>query len=70
MNVWQDDNFIWLCPEGVMGEALGMTSYWQLTVMGLWWLSQLIVAGHIWWPRQNRLDKIEKFVDDNDNVHK
>lgn len=52
--------YFWFCPEGFNASALDSTSIWQYSLFVLWWVSQMMIAGHIWRPRQNNMDRTEK----------
>lgn len=50
----------WHCPEGFGVTSMDSITYWQYTLCIIWWFSQMILAGHIWKPRQNNMDRTEK----------
>ncbi len=53
--------YVWHCPEQFHSLAeVTFQSTWQFGVCLLWWISQFIVAGYIWWPKQNPMDSTEK----------
>ena len=56
------EQFIWYCPEGFGNTRTSSTTFWHMMCCILWWVSELIIAGHIWWPKQNTMDKTEKYV--------
>jgi chitin synthase len=53
-------DYFWVCPEGFGFKEYNGESIWQYTLLVLFWLSQLVIAGHIWRPRQQNMDKVEK----------
>ena len=63
-------DYFWHCPAfmdpGTSLEAMDFFSmgkqYWHILVGVGWWMSLMVLAGHIWWPRQHTLDKTEKYV--------
>ena len=52
-------SYFWLCPDGIKTETVN-ASYWQFMLCFAVWLSQMITAGHIWTPKQERLASLEK----------
>lgn len=49
----------WRCSESYRAE----TFHWQMgCALGLWWLSQLWINNHIWFPRSERLAKVERYT--------
>lgn len=48
---------VWFCPEeAVMGDMLPF----HYIAFGLLWLSQMIIASHIWFPASGRMTKTER----------
>ena len=45
--------YTWLCMEK---DDFNVTFIWQTVCCILWWLSQLIITGYIWRPRQLRME--------------
>lgn len=54
---WQyvPGNFTWYCMED-SGDLLIL----HLSCFAVWWLSQMVIASHIWFPQAERLAKAEK----------
>ncbi len=47
----------WKCSESFRAESF----HWQIgCAVGLWWLSQIWVNNHIWFPKSERLAKVER----------
>ena len=49
--------YIWLCPE-----STGDLRLFHLLWLCVLWISQLIVTGHVWSPKNGRMAKIDRFV--------
>ena len=53
--------YVWHCPEWYSSiYDFTMESGWQFALCVLWWVSQFIITGYIWWPMQNPMDRTEK----------
>lgn len=53
------DMMYWECPENLFSSASG-TIKWQLICgLGLWWLSELWICVHVWFPENKRLASTE-----------
>uniref|UniRef100_A0AAU6PBV1 chitin synthase n=1 Tax=Osedax japonicus TaxID=385425 RepID=A0AAU6PBV1_9ANNE len=55
-----NSEFEWLCPEGFGQTSSSGGTIFHIICAILWWFSEMVISGHIWWPRQNTMDKMEK----------
>ena len=65
------DQFIWICPEGfeevftfgsLSSDAFSTSSYIQFALLVVGWMASFVTCGHAWWPRQNVLESVEKYI--------
>ena len=52
--------FLWVSPEDFQQTAWTLQSYWQFAVLGVAWISAMIIGGHVWSARQNPMDRSDK----------
>nr|AHX26704.1 chitin synthase [Owenia fusiformis] len=53
--VLPENPYTWVCSE-----MSGVIFSWHMIAAALWWISQLIIAGHIWFPQAGRLEATER----------
>ena len=47
--------YFWVCPEKDQSELI-----YYMVMLGIVWLSQMIIVSHVWFPASSRMSKIER----------
>ena len=55
------DLMYWECPE-TLGSATGNLKWQLIVALGLWWLSELWITVHAWFPENKRLASTEAYI--------